>query len=169
MEIYDYKTINGKNVIVDDQAVYFLNVCRKQKGKAEKQKSRNCRRQLIGQNAKVCYKGGVPMFEKRDAEKEERMIQEIIARDEDLRKEHELFEAQMRFKHELIKARKAKRYTQNDVSRLSGLSQQAVSRLEKGKGATVETILKYLNSIGYILEIKEADKNNKSDSKVANE
>lgn len=93
MEIYDYKTINGKNVIldylkqlqdrerlkileirksiehngiyafedlntrqlvgklweikvskirlmyviVDDQAVYFLNVCRKQKGKAEKQ------------------------------------------------------------------------------------------------------------------------------------
>lgn len=109
------------------------------------------------------------MFEKRDAEKEERMIQEIIARDEDLRKEHELFEAQMRFKHELIKARKAKRYTQNDVSRISGLSQQAVSRLEKGKGATVETILKYLNSIGYVLEIKEADKNNKSDSKVANE
>ena len=39
------------------------------------------------------------MFEKRDAEKEERMIQEIIAGDEDLRKEHELFEAQMRFKH----------------------------------------------------------------------
>lgn len=37
MEIYDYKTINGKNVNVDDQAVYFLNVCRKQKGKAEKQ------------------------------------------------------------------------------------------------------------------------------------
>ncbi|MBQ1870962.1 MAG: helix-turn-helix transcriptional regulator [Lachnospiraceae bacterium] len=95
------------------------------------------------------------MFEKRDAEKEEKMIQEIIAGDEELKREHALFEAQMYFKQELIKARKARKYTQNDVSRMSGLSQQAVSRLERGKGGTVETIFRYLNSIGYVLDIKE--------------
>lgn len=109
------------------------------------------------------------MFVKSDREKEKKMLEKLIAGDEEIRRQHELFLAEMEFKQQLIDARKKKGLTQNDVSRLSGLSQQAVSRLEKGKGATVETILKYLNSIGYVLEIKEVDKNNKNDSKVANE
>ena len=70
-------------------------------------------------------------------------------------KKHELFEAEMAFKQELINARKAESLTQKDISRMTGLSQQAVSRMEKGASGTIETIIRYLNSIGYTLSIKK--------------
>ena len=36
-----------------------------------------------------------------------------------------------------------------------GLSQQAISRLEKGNGGTIETIIKYLSAMGCSLTLKE--------------
>lgn len=94
------------------------------------------------------------MLVKSDAAKEAKIIEELIA-DDELRKQHELFEAEMAFKQELINARKAESLTQRDISRMTGLSQQAVSRMEKGASGTIETIIRYLNSIGYSLSIKK--------------
>ena len=96
------------------------------------------------------------MLVKSNAEKEKRKVKDIVRDNPELEKQHLLFQAEMTFKQELIEARKKKTLTQKEVSELSGLSQQAVSRLEKGKGGTLETILKYLSSMGYTLEIKES-------------
>ncbi len=93
------------------------------------------------------------MLVKRDDEREERIIEELIAEDDELRKQHEIFEAEMAFKQELIDARKAAALTQMDLSRMTGLSQQAVSRLEKSANGTIETVIRYLNSMGYTLSI----------------
>ena len=90
---------------------------------------------------------------KRDDEREERIIEELIAEDDELRKQHEIFEAEMAFKQELIDAGKAAALTQMDLSRMTGLSQQAVSRLEKSASGTIETVIRYLNSMGYTLSI----------------
>lgn len=94
------------------------------------------------------------MLVKSDAAKEAEIIEELIT-DDELRKQHELFEAEMAFKQELINARKAESLTQKDISLMTGLSQQAISRMEKGASGTIETIIRYLNSIGYTLSIKK--------------
>lgn len=94
------------------------------------------------------------MLVKSDSIKEARIIEELIT-DDELRKQHEVFEAEMAFKQELINARKSESLTQKDISRMTGLSQQAVSRMEKGASGTIETIIRYLNSIGYSLSIKK--------------
>lgn len=94
------------------------------------------------------------MLVKSDSIKEARIIEELIT-DDELRKQHEVFEAEMAFKQELINARKSESLTQKDISRMTGLSQQAVSRMEKGASGTIETIIRYLNSIGYSLFIKK--------------
>ncbi len=51
------------------------------------------------------------MLEKRDGEKEKRIIEELISEDEELRRQHEVFQAEMAFKQELIEARKAEALT----------------------------------------------------------
>ncbi len=94
------------------------------------------------------------MLVKSDGKKEQKIIENLI-KDEDLRKQHGLFEAEMAFKQELIDARKSRSLTQKDVSRMTGLSQQAISRMEKSGRGTIETIIKYLNSLGYSLSIKK--------------
>ena len=94
-------------------------------------------------------------FVKSDGEEEKRIMEEMMENNEELRRQHELFKAEMAFKQELINARKSQSLTQKDISRLTGLSQQAVSRMEKGAGGTIETIIRYLDSIGYSLAIKK--------------
>jgi|P827metagenome_2_1110787.scaffolds.fasta_scaffold00689_24 DNA-directed RNA polymerase specialized sigma subunit len=95
------------------------------------------------------------MLKKRDSKKEKKIIEELISEDDILRKQHELFEAEMAFKQEIIDARKAESLTQKDISNMTGLSQQAVSRLETSASGTIETIIRYLNSIGYSLTIRK--------------
>ena len=76
------------------------------------------------------------MFIERDAKKERKVIDELVSQSPELAKQHDLFLQEMEFKQELITARKNKHLTQNDISELSGLSQQAVSRLEKEMAGT---------------------------------
>ncbi len=95
------------------------------------------------------------MLVKSDPIKEKNIIEELIEEDEELRRQHEIFLAEMAFKQELIEARKSKALTQKDVSRISGLSQQAVSRMERTASGTIETIIRYLNSLGYSLAIRK--------------
>jgi len=96
------------------------------------------------------------MLVKSDPKREEQKVKQLVENDIELQRQHEVFQAEMAFKQELINARKASRYTQKDISKFTGLSQQAVSRMEKGRGGTIETIIRYLNSIGYTLSIKKS-------------
>lgn len=95
------------------------------------------------------------MLIKSNSEEEKKIIEGIIDSDEEFRKQHELFVEEMRFKQALIDARKSKELTQKEVSKRSGLSQQAVSRLEKGHGGTIDTVIKYLYAMGLTLTVKE--------------
>ena len=45
--------------------------------------------------------------------------------------------------------------TQADAAKVTGLSQQAVSRIEKGTGSTISSLLKYLSGIGDGIELKK--------------
>ncbi len=94
------------------------------------------------------------MLVERNASEEKAIIEELIE-DEKLRRQHEIFKAEMAFKQELIDARKAEAYTQKDISRMTGLSQQAVSRMEKNASGTIGTIIRYLHCMGYSLAIKK--------------
>ena len=95
------------------------------------------------------------MLVKSNSEQEKRIVDQLIDDDPELLRQHELFKAEMAFKQELIEARKKNSLTQKDISKMSGLSQQAVSRMEKGTGGTIETIIRYLSSMGYSLSIKK--------------
>ena len=99
--------------------------------------------------------GDLFMLVERNSEKENMIIEELINGDEELRKQHEIFQEEMRFKQILIEARKSKEYTQKEISERSGLSQQAVSRLEKGHGGTIDTVIKYLYAMGLKLTVKD--------------
>lgn len=95
------------------------------------------------------------MLIERNREEERKIIQELTENDEMLRKQRELFQEEMRFKQMLIEARRSKEMTQKEISERTGLSQQAVSRLEKGQGGTIETVIRYLYSMGLTLSLKE--------------
>ena len=95
------------------------------------------------------------MLVKSNPVKEQKIIAELTASDEALMRQHKLFQAEMQFKQELINKRKAYSLTQKDISERSGLSQQAISRLKKGNGGTIETIIKYLSAMGCSLTLKE--------------
>ena len=51
--------------------------------------------------------------------------------------------ARIALQQKLIETRKAEKMTQSDVACASGLSQQAVSRIETGSGATISSLIKY--------------------------
>ena len=95
------------------------------------------------------------MLVKSNSEEEKQIIEAIIDSNEELRRQHEVFMEEMRFKQVLIDARKSKDLTQKEISERSGLSQQAVSRLEKGHGGTIDTVIKYLHSMGLKLTVKD--------------
>jgi len=95
------------------------------------------------------------MLRMSNPDEESRQLQELIESDEAIRKRHERFIAEMEFKQQLIEIRRAEALTQAEIGKRSGLSQQAVSRLEKGNGATIETVIRYLDSMGYKLGIQK--------------
>ena len=96
------------------------------------------------------------MLVKSNPGEERKIIADITASDEALMRQHQLFQAEMQFKQELINKRKANALTQKDISERSGLSQQAVSRLEKGNGGTIESIIRYLSAMGCSLTLEES-------------
>ncbi|WP_295916726.1 helix-turn-helix transcriptional regulator [Anaerovibrio lipolyticus] len=96
------------------------------------------------------------MLVKSNPVEEQKKIAELTSSDEALMRQHKLFLAEMQFKQELINKRKANALSQKDISERSGLSQQAVSRLEKGNGGTIKSIIKYLSAMGCSLTLKES-------------
>ena len=76
-------------------------------------------------------------FVKADREKESEELKKLIETDDHAKKVYEEFQARIALQEQLIRVRKSEHMTQTDVANASGLSQQAVSRIEKGTGATV--------------------------------
>ncbi|MBO4420859.1 MAG: helix-turn-helix domain-containing protein [Lachnospiraceae bacterium] len=94
-------------------------------------------------------------FTKANISKEKKELEQLIASSEDARKTYDDFQARINLQKELIAMRKAENLTQSDVAKATGLSQQAVSRIEKGTGATINSLIKYLSGIGYGIQFKK--------------
>ena len=94
-------------------------------------------------------------FEQADIKKEKKELKKLIATDASARKAYEEFQARVALQKQLVEVRKAENLTQTDVAKAAGISQQAVSRIEKGSGATINSLIKYLNGIGYSIEFKK--------------
>lgn len=94
-------------------------------------------------------------FTKADISKEKESLEKLIKENDEACKEYEEFLARIDLQRKLIETRKAERMTQKDVANASGLSQQAVSRIEKGSGATISSLIKYLSGIGYSIELRK--------------
>ncbi|MBQ9438098.1 MAG: helix-turn-helix transcriptional regulator [Lachnospiraceae bacterium] len=95
------------------------------------------------------------MFVKSDPVEEERMLEGLISAYPEAREAHRSFEAEMAFKEKLLEIRKKEALTQKDIAERSGLSQQAVSRAERVQGTTLETVIRYLSAMGYVLGIEK--------------
>lgn len=94
-------------------------------------------------------------FVKADSNKEKDVLEKLVAESEEARKAYEEFQARIALQEQLIQMRKAENMTQTDVANAAGLSQQAVSRIEKGAGATISSLIKYLTGIGYSIQFKK--------------
>ena len=97
-------------------------------------------------------------FVKANAKAEEKELKRLLSTSKEARKVHEEFQARIALQQQLIDMRKAEHLTQKDVAKATGLSQQAVSRIERGTGATVNTLIKYLMGIGYKIELRRASR-----------
>ena len=66
------------------------------------------------------------------------------------------FNLEYEFQNQLREMRLKTDKTQTEAAEISGLKQQAVSRLEKGaqnRGANISTLLKYIDGLGFRLAI----------------
>ena len=94
-------------------------------------------------------------FVKADLEKEREELNKLVSENEGARRAYEEFQARIALQQQLVQMRKAEHMTQSDVANAAGISQQAVSRIEKGGGATISSLIKYLAGIGYGIELKK--------------
>ncbi len=94
-------------------------------------------------------------FVKADLEKEREELNKLVSENEEARRAYEEFQARIALQQQLVEMRKAEHMTQSDVATAAGISQQAVSRIEKGAGATISSLIKYLTGIGYGIELKK--------------
>ena len=95
------------------------------------------------------------VFIKADLDKEREELNQLIEESEEARKAHEEFQTRIGLQKKLIEMRKAESMTQADLAKATGLSQQAVSKIEKGSGATINSLIKYLRGIGYSIHFKK--------------
>ncbi len=91
-----------------------------------------------------------------DPKKEAEELQQLLESSKEARKAVEEFDKAYDFRMQLIQARKAEKITQKQLGKITGLSQQAISRIETGAySSTVDTLLKYLGGIGYRIALEK--------------
>jgi len=95
-------------------------------------------------------------FVERNAELEEKQFQKMMEESEEARQEVAEFRANYELRKSLVEARKGQKISQKQLSQLTGLTQQAISKIETGKNSTtIGTLIKYLYGIGYGLQIQK--------------
>jgi len=86
-------------------------------------------------------------------------VNKRLENDIELKKAYDYAQREYEVLKELIRMRNEMGFSQSDVARMSGLTQQMVSRIETvGNSPTLRNFLKYVDSLG--LEIKFEKKNN---------
>ena len=87
------------------------------------------------------------------AEREE--LERLVINSEEARSAYKEFMTRIDLQRELVALRKSENMTQKDLAVESGLTQQAISRIECGSGATINSLLKYVSGMGYCIEFRK--------------
>ncbi|MDR0923254.1 MAG: helix-turn-helix transcriptional regulator, partial [Hungatella sp.] len=82
-------------------------------------------------------------------------IKEISENNPKSKETYEQFEAECNLRRELANARKEQDITQKELCERTGLTQQAISRIEKDNdiSPSLKNLIKYVNAIGYELTL----------------
>lgn len=95
------------------------------------------------------------MMKKSSKRNEEKILKELL-KDSKAKKAYEAFDDEYNVRMMLIKARKKENITQKELSDITGLSQQMISRVETGStDTTLKTLMKYLKGIGYDIRLSK--------------
>ena len=84
--------------------------------------------------------------------------EELLDSDPALRQKFDAEQKEFEFRLKLARARKEKNFTQNNIKETTGLTQQAISRIEKGtnyRSPTLKTLIRYIDALGYELTITQ--------------
>ena len=94
-----------------------------------------------------------------DPAQEERILEELM-QDPEVKQHIEELDKEAAFRQKLVQARKDAGLQQKTIGMLTGLDQRAISRVETNKAISpnLRTLIKYLNAMGYELDIKKASK-----------
>jgi len=95
-----------------------------------------------------------------DAEKEVAILKELM-QDPEVKTHMDEWEQEYEIRKKLRQAREEAGITQKSMGMLSGLDQRAISRVETKTDVSpnLKTIVKYLNAIGYEIDIKKVASN----------
>ena len=96
-------------------------------------------------------------FVKVDPVKNKRELAKLAKTEEGARAIHN-FDLEFAFRKKLVEARKQAQLSQEEISKRSGLKQQAISRFEKGyqdRSITLPTLLRYIDALGLDLSLQQ--------------
>jgi len=97
-------------------------------------------------------------FKQIDPAEELMELNALLASDPALKRKFDVEQEEFEFRLKLARARKEKNLTQNNIKDATGLTQQAISRIEKGmndRSPTLGTLIRYIDAIGYKLTLIE--------------
>lgn len=94
-------------------------------------------------------------FVKADLEKEQRELERLME-DPDVARYARKLDQEFEFRRTIAQARLKSNLTQKDIQQLTGLTPQAISRIEADKTTSpnLDNIVRYLDAIGYKLTIE---------------
>jgi len=97
-------------------------------------------------------------FVKTNMEAEAIKLQTLIDSNPESKAAADEFDKEYAFRKKMVLARKAAGLTQKELQQVSGLDQKAISRIEVDQktSPSVKTLMKYLNALGYELDIVKA-------------
>ena len=102
------------------------------------------------------------VFVVANMEEESKKLQALLEADPELKKLDEEWQHEYEFRRKLIQARKEADMSPKVIGMMSGLNQRAIGRVEANSDVSpnLRTIVKYLNAIGYRLDIVKSNGNN---------
>lgn len=100
-------------------------------------------------------------FKKVDMDAERNQLDELLKNNPEAQKAKRIFDDEYKFRLQLAKERKSRSITQQKIEEQSGLTQQVISRMERGtpldKSPTLRTVFRYLDAMGCELHISSKE------------
>ena len=97
-------------------------------------------------------------FKQIDSTEELNELNALLLSSPELKRKFDAEQKEFEFKLKLAQTRKEKNLTQNNIKETSGLTQQAISRIEKcanNKSPTLKTLVRYVDALGYELTLTQ--------------